>query len=55
MARDYYKDYTIIVKQIDRDWSEDAVEYSVVGTTIRDECEGEENAIKYAKEEIDKL
>jgi hypothetical protein len=49
-----YKDYTIITKEIKRDWSEDAYKYEVTGTNIKDECEGEENAIKYAKEEIDK-
>lgn len=53
--REYYKDYVIIITPIGREWSEDAQEYRVVGTSIKDECEGEENALKYAKEEIDKL
>ena len=53
--RKKYKDYTIILTEIYRDWSEDAWEYLVVGTSIRDECEGQEEALEYAKEEIDKL
>lgn len=53
--RTQHKGYTIITKEIKRDWSEDAYQYEVVGTSIKNECEGENNGIKYAKEEIDKL
>lgn len=55
MKREYYKNYTIILTEVRRDWSEDAWEYKVIGTPIKDECEGREEAIEYAKEEIDKL
>ena len=52
---EHYKDCIIVLTQIDRDWSEDAWEYKVTGTTIKDECEGYDNAVMYAKKEIDKL
>lgn len=58
MKRKYYKGYTIILTDLGkhaRDWSEDPWEYKVVGTSIKDECEGEDEAFEYAKEEIDKL
>ena len=52
---EYYKDFTIVLRQVDRDWSEDAWEYKVIGTSIKDECEGYDKAVAYAKEEIDNL
>jgi hypothetical protein len=55
MAARIYKQRVIILTEVDRDWSEDAWEYRVKGTTIKDECEGLEEAEQYAKEEIDKL
>ena len=54
----YYKGFTIILTDLGkyaRDWSEDAWQYQVIGTQIKDECEGQEGALEYAKEEIDKL
>jgi len=47
-----FNGYSIITEEIKRDWSEDAYSYKVVGTDIYDECEGEDNAIDYAKKEI---
>jgi hypothetical protein len=52
---EHYKEYKIILTQIDRDWSEDAWQYKIGGTKIIDECEGYDNAIMYAKKEIDKI
>ena len=49
-----YNGYTIIVRSIKRDWSETAVEYSVNGTNIVDECE-EHLVMKFASRDIDKL
>ena len=53
--REVYRGHSIIIEEIDVDWSEDAYQYSIKGTSIVDECEGLDNAIDYAKEEIDNL
>jgi hypothetical protein len=53
--RRVHNGYTIVLTQIERDWSEDAWEYKVEGTAIKDECEGFDNAVMYAQQEIDKL
>jgi hypothetical protein len=50
-----FGEYKIILEQVDREWSEDAWQYEVEGTTIKDECEGYDKALMYAREEIDKL
>ena len=52
---EHYRGYTIVLSKIDRDWSEAAWSYKVTGTTIKDECEGYDEAIIYAKGEIDNL
>ena len=52
---EHYNNCTIVLTQIDRDWSEDAWQYKVEHTKIIDECEGYDNAVMYAKKEIDKL
>jgi hypothetical protein len=50
-----FGDYKIILEKIDRDWSEDAWQYEVEGTAIKDECEGYDEAVRYAKIEIDAM
>lgn len=52
MRIEKYLDHTIVITDIVRDWSDDAVEYKVVGTDIKDECESH-MAVKLAKIDID--
>lgn len=52
MRIEKYLGYTILIKDIVRDWSETAVEYKVVGTDIKEECESH-MAVKLAKIDID--
>ena len=52
---EWYGDYKIILEQVDRGWSEDAWQYEVEGTKIKDECEGYDEALMYAKKDIDKI
>jgi hypothetical protein len=48
-----YREFIIVIENIDREWSEDAQQYTVISTKIKDECEGVENALEYAKQDID--
>lgn len=53
--REFYKDHKIVITEIEAEWSEDAYHYEISGDVLnkQDECEGQENAIKYAKADID--
>lgn len=55
IKREFYRQHVIELRQIDREWSEDAWSYKVRGTTIDDECEGYDEAVMYAKDELDDL
>lgn len=44
--------YKVQIRQVERDWSEDAWEFKVSGTKIHDECEGYEESLEFAKEKI---
>ena len=49
-----YRGHVIVVKEVTRDWSEDAYVFTVPSLGISDEGEGLERCIGYAEADIDK-